>query len=114
MLNTKLQNARRTMKGGPSATTIAKRARISMGQFSQIERGEVRPGPRTVKRIADALGLSVPSFMALWLLDREVFLLRELDRTREEMRRLSGGAGAVAGYFREAEGRDARGAKGAR
>lgn len=87
MLNTKLQSVRREIKGAPSATQIAKRARISMGQFSQIERGEVRPGPRTVKRIADALGLTVAQFHAYWLWDRESFLIRELERTRDELKR---------------------------
>lgn len=82
MIRTRLQQARTELPGSPTATVLAKRARLSRGQLSQIERGEVRPGSRARVKLAKALGLTLPQFDAAFDDDRLAFLEREMEATR--------------------------------
>lgn len=86
MIRTKLQERRRELRGSPSAGELAKSAGLSLGQVSQIERGEVRPGGRARVALAKALKITAEEFDRFWLEAREAFLVRELDRTREALR----------------------------
>lgn len=80
MIRTELQEVRQRLPGNPTATVLAEKARMSHGQFSMIERGEVRPGPKTRARMAKVLGLTPEEFDRLCLLARRDFLERELER----------------------------------
>lgn len=86
MIRTRLQQARTELPGSPSATKLAKRARLSMGQLSQIERGEVRPGSKARVKLARALCLTPEDFDKLFDLDRVAYLSRELAATELRVR----------------------------
>lgn len=49
---------------GFSQSELARRAGISQGHISQIEAGQKRPRPATLRRLADTLGVPLGSLLA--------------------------------------------------
>lgn len=49
---------------GFSQAELSRRAGISQGHISQIEAGHKQPRPRTVRRLADALGVPLGSLLS--------------------------------------------------
>ena len=86
MYRTDLQLARQALPGGPSASELADRADMSIGQLTQIERGEIRPGPKTRAKLIRVLKLTPEAFDRFWLIARRAFLERELAKVMGELR----------------------------
>lgn len=67
-----------------SQAELARRARVSPGAISDYELGKTMPSPRTLQRIADALGLPVEVFGPVASLSRSLRTLSESDQELDD------------------------------
>lgn len=61
-LNPETLIALRVMAGFSQAE-LARRSGVSQGHLSQIERGDRNASPRTIKRLADGLGVGIGALL---------------------------------------------------
>lgn len=50
---------------GLSQAELARRSGVSQGHISELERGDKKASPRTIKRLAEALAVPMPALMTV-------------------------------------------------